>query len=92
MRKAIISIIIAGVVLTLLSYGLIVLIVSKAADVVAKEKTKIESYVGKKYIVDSDTAVVTDFTYVEGTVILKFKDKSKDEVSIEYLNTLTEVK
>jgi len=92
MRKAIIGIAIAGIVLTILSYALIVLIVSKAADVVAKEKTEIESYVGKKYIVDSDTAVVTDFTYVEGTVVLKFKDKSKDEVSIEYLKTLREVK
>ena len=92
MRKAIISIFIVGIVLTLLSYALIVLIVSKAADVIDKEKTEMESYVGKKYVVDNDTVVVTDFKQIERTVTLKFKDKSKDEVSTEYLKTLKEVK
>jgi hypothetical protein len=92
MRKAIISIFIVGIVLTLLSYALVVLIVSKAADVIDKEKTEMESYVGKKYVIDNDTVVVTDFTHFDKTVTLKFKDKSEDKVSTVYLKTLKEVK
>ena len=80
------------IILTIASYALIVLIVGKAADVVQKQHSKMESYVGKKYIVDNDTVVVIDFSYVEGTVKIRFKDNTKDEVSPEYLKTLKEVK
>jgi uncharacterized protein YegJ (DUF2314 family) len=92
MKKTFRNMVIVGITLIILTYVLIVLVVSKATEVISKEKTKMESYIGKKYVMDSDTIVVTDFSYASGTVKVKFKDKSKDEVSTEYLKTLKEVK
>ena len=92
MTKTIRNIAIVMILLTLVSYALVISIVSKASEVIENEKNKMEAYLGKKYLIDNDTVVVTDFSYVEGTFKIKFKDKTNDEVSIQYLKTLKEIK
>lgn len=87
MRKAIINIAIAGIILTILSYALIVLIVSKATDVIAKEKTEIESFVGKKYVYEKDTVLVVDYSLTEQTLTFS----NKKVVSSKFLKTQKEI-
>jgi len=87
MRKAIINIAIAGIILTVLSYALVVLIVSKAADVIDKEKTEIESFVGKKYVYEKDTVLVVDYSLTEQTLTFS----NKKVVSSKFLKTQKEI-
>ena len=88
MRKVIIGIIITSIVLILLFYGLVAVIVSKATDVVIKEKAQIESYVGKKYVYENDTVLVVNYSLTEQTLIFS----NKKVVSSKFLETQKELK